>query len=76
MLGCRWTSLAAGLCNVEVAQAKITPEGPMRLSGYEANRMAEGNVHNLRIKALALEDSEGKRALLLSTDLIGIDRPL
>jgi hypothetical protein len=54
------------------ARVRITPESPMPLAGY-ANRSApfEAVAHELYVKALALEDGEGRRGLLLTADLIG-----
>jgi hypothetical protein len=47
----------------------------MWLSGY-ANRTqpAQGKLHDLWAKALVLEDADGRRALLVTMDLVGIDR--
>lgn len=54
------------------ARVRITPGTPLPLSGY-ANRSApfEGVAHDLYVKALALEDADGRRALLVTADLIG-----
>jgi len=55
-----------------LAAAKITPQEPLQLSGYAARKKpSEGVAADLYAKALALEDSEGNRALLLTLDLIG-----
>jgi Neutral/alkaline non-lysosomal ceramidase, N-terminal len=60
-----------------VATKVITPAAPMWMSGY-ANRdhPAEGKVHDLYAKALALEDGAGTRLTLLTTDLVGLPRGL
>jgi hypothetical protein len=71
------SSLAADQWKAGVAKAKITPERPMWLSGYaNRDRPAEGQQHDLWAKALALEDSAGNRAILVTLDLCGIDRIL
>src|SRR4051812_34371268 len=58
-----------------VAKAVITPRQPTWMSGYAGrDRPAEEKVHDLWAKALALEDADGKRALLVTLDLVGIDR--
>ncbi len=45
-----------------VASTVITPDQPMWMSGYAARtKPSEGKVHDLRAKALALEDSQGTR---------------
>jgi hypothetical protein len=49
----------------------------MWLSGYSSRtRPAEGKLHDLWAKALVLEDPRGRRGLLLTMDLVGIDRNL
>jgi len=60
-----------------VATAKITPEQPLWLSGYGSrNRPSEGTRVDLWVKALALQDSRGHQALLITLDLVGIDHAL
>jgi Neutral/alkaline non-lysosomal ceramidase, N-terminal len=52
---------------------KITPETPVPMAGYAArNRPSEGLVTDLYAKALALVDSNGERAVWITTDLIGL----
>jgi neutral ceramidase len=59
------------------AKAVITPDQPMWMSGYGArDKPAEGKLHDLWAKALALEDAKGNRALLITLDLVGIGRDL
>jgi hypothetical protein len=58
-----------------VAKAVITPKQPTWMSGYASRtKPAEGKVHDLWAKALVLEDAAGKRCLLVTLDLVGIDR--
>jgi hypothetical protein len=58
-----------------VAVVKITPRSPLWMTGYgNRTRPAEGTVHDLWAKALALEDAGGRRAVLVTLDLCGIDR--
>src|SRR5262249_37432841 len=60
-----------------VAVRVITPSEPMWMAGYGArNKPSEGKVHDLHVKALALEDAAGKRLVLLTSDLVGIPRDL
>lgn len=60
-----------------VAKVKITPEQPMWMSGYASrNRPAEGKLTDLWAKALVMENQDGHRAVLVTLDLIGIDRAL
>jgi neutral ceramidase len=59
------------------AKVVITPERLMWMSGYAARtKPAEGKLHELWAKALVLEDPTGRRAVLVTMDLVGIDRPL
>jgi hypothetical protein len=60
-----------------VAKVNITPELPIWLSGYGGrNRPATEILDDLWAKALVLEDSSGKRAVLVTMDIVGIDREL
>jgi neutral ceramidase len=76
--------LLTGVCSGEefgwkagVAKAIITPTQPLWLAGY-ANRIrpAEGKVMDLWIKVLALEDSHGHRAIILTSDTLGIPQSI
>jgi neutral ceramidase len=59
------------------AKVKITPHQYMWMSGYAARtKPAEGKLTELWAKALALEDPAGRRAVLVTMDLVGIDRGL
>ncbi len=59
------------------ASAAITPEQSMWMAGYASReRPSEGKVHDLHAKALALEDSQGKRLVIITLDLIGITRSI
>jgi hypothetical protein len=58
-----------------MARVVITPEKPVWMAGYSAReKPADGMLHDLWAKALALEDAQGHRVLLITMDLIGIDR--
>jgi len=60
---------------VGVAKRKITPDGPIWLSGYgNRNKPSSGTVHDLWAKALAVEDAKKGRAVIVTTDLIGLPR--
>lgn len=59
------------------AKVAITPRQPMWMSGYASRtRPSEGAVHHLWAKALALRDPQGRTALLVTLDVVGIDRQL
>ncbi len=58
-------------------KANITPPQGMWMSGYASrNHAADGALHDLWAKALVLEDAEGKRGVIVTLDLVGIDRQL
>src|SRR5262245_30369379 len=60
-----------------VAVRAITPDGPMWLAGYgNRDRPSEGKLTELSVKALALEDPQGGRFVLLTADLVGVPRRL
>ncbi len=60
-----------------VATTIITPQKSMWMSGYAARtKPSEGKVHDLRAKALALEDPQGTRIVIITVDLLGISRPM
>lgn len=60
-----------------VAKVDITPRQPMWMSGYASrDKPAEGTLHPLWAKVLALQDGTGRRAVLVTMDLCGIDRDL
>lgn len=57
---------------VGLAQVKITPEKPVFLSGYASrNKPFEKVEADLYAKALVLEDKQGQRAALVTSDLLG-----
>ncbi len=60
-----------------VASVKITPQQSVWMAGYaNRDRPAEGTLHELWAKALALEDASGQRAVLVTADLLGIPQAL
>lgn len=65
----------AGAWKAGAATTRITPDHPMWMAGYAArNKPSEGKVHDLHAKGLALEDSRGQRLVIVTLDLVGIDR--
>lgn len=75
-----FTSLAAfGATDYKAGVAKIaiTPEEGVWLSGYAArDKPSSGKLHDIFVKALALEDAKGKRVVLITSDIIGFSAPL
>ncbi len=57
---------------VGLGRRNITPEQPVFLAGYASrDKPFEGVVHEIHVKALALEDAAGHLGLLVTSDLIG-----
>lgn len=57
---------------VGLAEVKITPEWPTTMSGYAARtKPFEKVAADLYAKVLALEDGQGKRGVLVTSDLLG-----
>ncbi len=62
---------------VGTSRREITPPGPIWMGGYASrNHPSDGVLQPLWAKALVLADREGSKAVLVSLDLIGIDRRL
>ncbi|MFO0970540.1 MAG: neutral/alkaline non-lysosomal ceramidase N-terminal domain-containing protein [Gemmataceae bacterium] len=60
-----------------LAKTVITPKESMWLSGYGGRtKPAEGKISDLHAKACLLKSPAGKQALLISLDLVGIERGL
>lgn len=57
-----------------VAKAVITPDTGVWLAGYGTKRPPDGKLHDLWMKALALEDSRGRRAVLVTSDFQGVPK--
>jgi hypothetical protein len=67
----------AGEWKAGVARMVITPEQPMWLAGYAARtHPSVGTMHDLWAKALVLEDQDGERAVLITTDLLEFPKKL
>jgi neutral ceramidase len=59
------------------ARVAITPDRPMWMSGYAARTApADGKETDLWAKAAVLQDGRGNRLVLVTLDLVGIDRGL
>ena len=58
------------------AKTIITPDKPMWMGGYASRKTpSTGKETDLYAKALVLEDAAGNRGLVITLDLVGIDRP-
>lgn len=68
---------AAAEWKAGVAVTEITPVNPQWMAGYGGrDRPADGKLHPLFIKILALEDAKGRRAIVMSSDLLGIPQTI
>ena len=75
----------AGLCahaaeaewKTGLASIKITPDKPVPMAGYASRvKPFEKVEQDIYVKALALEDHSGKRAVLITTDLLGLSQAI
>lgn len=57
-----------------IAKTVITPEKSVWLAGYGTKRAPDGKLHELWMKALALEDAEGHRVVLIASDFEGVPK--
>lgn len=58
-----------------VATKIITPPQFMWMSGYASrDKPAQGKIHDLYAKALMLQDPAGRSCVIVTLDLVGIDR--
>jgi hypothetical protein len=68
-------SAGSGGWRAGTATAVITPEQSIWLAGYGArNRPSEGTETELYSKALAIEDAKGKKAVLITNDLVKVPK--
>ncbi len=59
------------------AAVDITPTAPMWLAGYASrDHVSEGTIHPLWVKALALQDGQGHRAVIVTSDVLGFPRAM
>src|SRR3954468_12046924 len=59
-----------------VATAVVTPEKKVWLAGYGSRRVPDGKLHDLWMKALALEDAKGRRVVLVTSDFQGVPKEM
>lgn len=59
------------------ARAVITPKKPLWMAGYGSRTApAEGKLHELCIRVLALEDAAGHRGIVLASDTLGFPKSI
>ncbi|MSU58410.1 MAG: hypothetical protein EXS35_09560 [Pedosphaera sp.] len=81
VLAALWSPLltlpAAPSWKAGTAKTIITPAQPIWLAGYAGrNKPADGKVTELWLKVLALEDADGHRAVILTSDTLGIPQTI
>jgi neutral ceramidase len=77
MLATTGAAAAADGWKAGAAKVAITPTQLMWMSGYGSrDHAAEGKLHDLWAKALVIEDPAGERLVLITLDLVGVDRQL
>src|SRR5690349_3983395 len=60
-----------------IAKADITPSEGLWMAGYASReKPAEGKLMSLWVKVLALEDAEGQRGVILTSDTLGIPQSI
>ena len=77
LLGGGRAAVAAAGWKAGASKVNITPQEPLWMAGYAARtHAADGKLTDLWAKALWLEDARGKAAVLVTLDLIGLDRAM
>ena len=59
-----------------IAKSVITPEKPVWLAGYGSKRPPDGKLHDLWMKALALEDVSNRRVVMITSDFQGVPKSM
>lgn len=57
-----------------LAKRVITQETPVWLAGYGSVRPPDGKLHDIWMKAVALEDDKGHKAVLITSDFQGVPK--
>jgi hypothetical protein len=69
--------LQASDFRVGIGRKAITPQFPIWLNGYAARTKAsEGASHDLWAKALAIEDNQANRVVIVSVEVLGLSREI
>jgi len=75
-LGCASASPDPSAFRAGTAKVKITPEEPGWLLSYDRHQKSEGVEADLWVRALAIEDNRGTRAVLISAEILGFPRSM
>ncbi len=79
LAGVQRASVAEGLqtgWKAGVARRAITPGTSVWLAGYGTRRAPEGKLHELWMKALALQTADSQPAVLITSDFQGVPRSM
>jgi hypothetical protein len=73
---CSLTAIAADkpVWKAGLAKRVITQETSVWLAGYGSKRPPDGKLHDIWMKALALEDTQGNKAVLITSDFQGVPK--
>ncbi|HOO98430.1 MAG TPA: neutral/alkaline non-lysosomal ceramidase N-terminal domain-containing protein [Bacteroidales bacterium] len=72
-----WSLNMTAQYSAGIGRKVITPDIPVWLSGYASrNKPADGVLHDLWAKALAVEDEKGNRIVIVTLDIIGLSHEL
>ncbi|WP_154858315.1 neutral/alkaline non-lysosomal ceramidase N-terminal domain-containing protein [Cyclobacterium xiamenense] len=61
---------------IGIGKAVITPTNGVWLAGYGRKRVADGKIHDLWAKVIALKDAVGRRVVLVTTDHMGMSKTI
>lgn len=74
---CARPAFAASGWRAGIASVDVTPPPGLWMAGYAARKEpAQGAAQPLHAKALALEDDGGRRAVIVTLDLLGLTAPV
>lgn len=59
-----------------IGRRVITPQTAVWLAGYGSKRPPDGKIHDLWVKVLAVQASDGKRVVLATTDHMGMSKTI
>ena len=60
-----------------IARTVITPEQSLWMAGYGSrDHESEGTLHDLWAKALVLQDADGNKGVLVTTDILGYTKEM
>ena len=77
LAGPAWVHASDKSWKAGVAKTEITPAEPLWLAGYAGRtKPAEGKEMTLWIKVLAVEDADTNRAIILTSDTLGIPQSI